>query len=376
MRAVDPFGYFFNHASAFTGLGGEASSPDPRYCFHTHYEEVRQGPALFRLTLCGVRATAGELTLRVHAYRPGGLSDILLVAGARLELADKRDGDLAIEVRFRAVRDVHYAFYGFFSEPSDLAVTSVAVTLEELDDDGAGKPFEEDVATSVLAAGAIGASASQSSALVLGRAANLEVPVSQDCTLRQLRSPEFAASVGGLPAGHDLLQLWSEIACRQALTAYGAELPATRGLLVGGPGTLLSAHCKDRGISLHVSDWKQEQGLDALAQEGHVDLLVSFLDLAAISDAKTRFEVLAGLVSRLFVGGLGLICFRYVPDAAAPSSSTTHEAEGLTRNEIGQWVFRLIGAGFSAAPLAFAPAAALARDERGRAAIVLLLRRL
>jgi hypothetical protein len=48
----------------------------------------------------------------------------------------------------------------------------------------------------------------------------------------------------------------------------------------------------------------------------------------------------------------------------------------LTRNEIGQWVLRLIGAGFSAAPLAFAPVAELARDEAGRAAIVLVFRRL
>jgi hypothetical protein len=376
MRALDPFGYFFDHASAIAGHGGESSSPDPRYCFHTHYEAVRSGPAQFRLALGGVRASTGELTARVHAYRPGGLSDVLLVAGSRLDFAGRSNEDLSLEVRFRAVRDVHYALYGYFSEPSDLAVASVAVMLEELDEEGGGAPFEENIAVSALAAGAVGTSASQASALVFGRTASLEVPVSQDCTLRQLRSREFDVAARGHSDDGDVLRLWSEIACRQALTAYGAALPGLRGLVVGGTSRLLSAFSEQHSMALHASDWHPEHGLDALAADGYVDFLLSFLDIAAIHGPEARYDTLVGILSRLLVGGLGMVCFRYAPDAALPSTAAAREVRELTRNEIGQWVLRLIGAGFSAAPLAFAPVAELACDEAGHAAIVLVLRRL
>lgn len=376
MRTLDPFGYFFDHASAIAGLGGDKSSPDPRYCFHTHYEEVRPGPALFRLALEGVRASVGELTVRVHAYRPEGGGDAVLVAGSKLDFADRSGEDLTLSVRFRAVRDVHYAFYGYFTEAADLTVASVAVTLEELEEAGGGQVFEEDVATSALAARAVGASASQSSALVFGHTASLEVPVSQDCTLRQLRSREFDAGPGVEPTGDDTLRLWSEIVCRQALIAYGAALPTMRGLVIGGNSPLLTAFCEDRGMVLGVTDWRPEQGPDVLAADGYFDFLVSLLDIAAIDGSEARYETLVALLSRLLVGGLGLVCLRYLPDAAILSTTTMGEASGITRNEIGQWVLRLIGAGFSAAPLAFAPLAELVRDEAGRTAIVLVLRRL
>jgi len=59
MRDIDPFAYYFNHSSAIPGLGGDSLSPDPRYCFHTDYIDVRPGPARYELLLRRVRASRG-----------------------------------------------------------------------------------------------------------------------------------------------------------------------------------------------------------------------------------------------------------------------------------------------------------------------------
>jgi hypothetical protein len=48
---------------------------------------------------------------------------------------------------------------------------------------------------------------------------------------------------------------------------------------------------------------------------------------------------------------------------------------GYARNEIKKWVFRLIGMGYSVAPLAFAEAQDLAIDDSGKAAFCLIVRR-
>jgi hypothetical protein len=376
MRTLDPFAFFFDHASAIPGYGGNGTSPDLRYCFHTHYVSVRPGPAQFYLRLEGPKANFGELTLRVHGFGSDGSRDAVLVAGSRLNFDGGPTDDIELAVRFRAVRDVNYAFYGYFSEPSDLSVSGLAVDLAELEEEGDGsQSFEEDVATSALAANAVGSSASQSSALVLGRAAGLKVPVSQDCTIDQLRSRDFA-EVSALQPETPPLRLWSEVVCRQVLMAYGGAVPGTRGLIIGGSSPLLAAFYEEHEMALHTSEWHPEDGLDALAPDGHVDVLISWLDMADLGDPKMRFEIFAEMLSRVLIGGLALICLRYDPETVLLSSTTASKAQRFRRNEIGQWVLRLIGSGFSAAPLAFAPLDELARDEAGRAAIVLVLRRL
>lgn len=377
LREIDPFDYFVDHASAIAGQGGQMLSPDPRYCFHTHYYPVRPGPAVYHLKLSGVRSTMGELAAHVHAHRADGTSDVLFVAGTRMEIGPHKGEEISLSVRFRAVRDVHYAFYGFFTEASDLMASDLRITLEELEDEDLERdPLLEDVPTSPLADRALGSSASQASALVLGRPASLDVPVSQDCTERQLRMREFQAEAyDRMPIG-EATRLWSEIVCRQALVVYSAAHAGVKGLELGGGSALLAAFCDDRGMSLRSSDWRVEQGLDVLAEEGHFDFLVSSIDLAAVDEAGARYAALVTILSRLLVGGLGLVCIRYVPDTALPSSTTMSAAPQLTRNEIGQWVLRLIGSGFSAAPLAFAAHEELALDESGRATIVLVLRRL
>ncbi len=319
----------------------------------------------------------GLLTVRIHGFRVDGTSEVLLVAGGQLEIDRHQNEDVTFDVRFRAYRDVLYACYGFFSEPSDLAVNDLKIVIEELDDDQKGNdPLEEDVASSVLASLAIGASASQSSALVHAGPATLDVPVIQDCTLPQLRSRKFLAEGGRGLTGSDALQKWSEIACRQALIAYGASHQAVHGLMIGGSNPFVSAFCAERGMVLRQSDWSIGDDFEELRQNGHVDFLISWLDFAAIESAGERYRVLVSLLSRLMIGGLCVICFRYVPDSVTPSSSMASASKELTRNEIGQWLMRLIGAGFSTAPIAFGSTAELVRDDAGRTAIVLVLRRL
>jgi hypothetical protein len=81
-------------------------------------------------------------------------------------------------------------------------------------------------------------------------------------------------------------------------------------------------------------------------------------------------------LARLKIGGLAVLGLRYRPDSDLVSSSTASDAQVLTRNEIAQWTLRLIGSGYSVAPLAFAPVSDLVIDERGLAGFVMIVQRL
>jgi len=140
MRQLEPFSYFADYASAVSGFGGSEPAPDNRYCLHTQYQPLRPGRAAFRLTIKGAKATKGELSLRVHAYKPSSSGEVMLAGGGRIRL-DELDSDAIDQtIRIAAAPGVHYALYGYFSEPTDLVAESVTVAIEELEsaDDGDG----------------------------------------------------------------------------------------------------------------------------------------------------------------------------------------------------------------------------------------------
>ncbi len=226
MREVDPFDYWESHSSAIEGLGGMERSPDPRYCFHTRYHEVREGRARFVLQMNGVRASFGELSMRVHAWKPDSDSNISLVSGARMMLHAEDDGELALPVHFAAQKGVLYALYGYLSEDSDVVAQTLKVAIDEPEDTGEQYP---EPPRSVLAMETQAQETRPANALLHYGRTRIEQPVSQSCVHEQVAAFGSRAREDGDLA----LAQWSEAVCLNALKTYGATYSGLEGLIVG-----------------------------------------------------------------------------------------------------------------------------------------------
>lgn len=346
MRRLDAFSYYLQHASALPGFGGPGSAPDPRYCFHTHYEELQPGRTIFRLILTDAKASVGELTLRVHGYKPGPDSDITLVAGTRKLLA--ADGQVAatieLSVAFVALKGVQYALYGFFSEPSDLQVGDVEVIVEELHSDQT--PFVEAAAPcshfsnpSVISPDRLHADGEPS----------LHNPTSQDCTHSQLPGSRRTA------ASEADCRQWENAVALAALEQYGQLDANAQGHLIGDVDGSLATAISVRGGNVAHRD------------AGYDFIVCSGLEWPAAS--VDRYQFLQGMISNVLQGGLAIFFLRY-----AAHESQRSETHNIDRNEIGQWALRLIGAGNDVAQLAFAPSAQRVADNEGRTPFVFIVR--
>jgi hypothetical protein len=350
VRAVNPFSYFVDHASQLRGFGGDRPSPDPQYCFHTRYETVRPGRAIFSLKLDGAQATQGEMTVRVHAYRPdfGGMPS--LAAGNRLDLASPQQQELSVAVPFHAVSGVEYALYGFFSEPTDMTVERVDVFLDEPEGDA-----EVEIAPpqSLLARAADPAEAGPATGLSHHGKIDIARPVSQDCTWSQL---ETGGSVS------DRLRRWREAICLTALTAYDINLPGLDGWVAGEASGSLRADFAARRFALSALD-----SASLRDSGGFADVILWPEGPNVESDGPTRWAELLSWVERLKLGGFAVVGVQYRPDVAHPVDPA--------RNTLRQWAQRLIGKGYSVAPLAFADYRDLATDEAGIGTCCLIVER-
>jgi len=366
MRDVDPFCYFSSHASALRGYGGENRSPDPQYCFHTHYIDVRPGMARYELRLKGARSSQGQLTVRVHALKASIGANASLVAGTRLDLVLDEKDDLVASVRFHALRDVTYAFYGFFSEHSDLVVDDVSVVLDE--PEGEEDDYFEPPVSAMR--GHDGPSEVRpANALIHYDALEKDSPVSQDCTWGQL------SGVGGDPLNETSLRAhqlsWCETVCLAAMPAYGAVISGLDGWVIGSVSPFMRDHFNDAPFSIRFLDHLP----DGIARNEFADFLLWPEGPSDQIRVEERWEQVRTWLGQLKFGGLAAIGLRYRHLDALMSSTIAAEHHGLTRNEIGQWALRLIGNGFSVAPLAYADQENLAVGEDHQAAFVLIVRR-
>ena len=358
MRLVDPFDYFPHHASAVSGFGGAHLSPDPRYCFHTSYGAIRPGPAVFELRLRAARWTFGELSLRVHAYRPDSGEDACLVTGDRLDPVDEQVQDMTARVRFAARRGVTYAFHGYFPEGSDLRAEDIEIALVECEegDDTYIEPPQS------LLAGSVGPKEVRpANALIHVVTPRVSAPVSQDCTRSQLE--EITGSTGD----------WAETLTLTALDTYGVERWALETLLIGPASAECERALEQRGLPLQRLDAHDVPPSDSLL---FADIVLWPSGLWGEPDPDRRWAIVQGWVGRLKIGGLGIMTARYRPDRGPVSSDDIGNGPDITRNEIGKWALRLIGDGYSVAPLAFSAPEELDLDQDGLARFALIVRRL
>lgn len=362
MREIDPFAFFYNHASAIQGLGGDARSPDPRYCFHTPYVEVRPGTAWFELNLTGVRASHGDLALRVHAFRPESGENASLAAAGRVNVATDEKRDLVVKVRFGALRDVKYAFYGHFLEDGDIFADGVKVTLIEPEGDA---EIYVEPPRSELAMQHEKREVRPANALIHAGAVRLDLPVSQDCGWSQL------ADIGPMAEDADVIACWSEAICLAAMDAYRVKGTGLEGQIVG-PATL--AFC-DRLASAGLALRRMEEDPKPEDADMFADFLLWPAARAPGPDPDARWKLVRTWLGRLKIGGMAVINLRYRHDPRPLNADSAVDGEFLTRNEIGKWVLRLIGEGYSVAPMAFLPSDELIIGKDGLAAFNMIVRR-
>ena len=377
VREVNPFDFWESHSSAIKGLGGPERSPDPRYLFHTRYHEVRSGRARFVLTLAGVNASCGELSVRLHAWRPDSDANASLVSGGRMLLEDSEGAELVLPVHFASQKGVLYALYGYLTENSDITAQSLRVVIDEPEETGDVLP---EPPRSQLALDRQAEETRPANALLHYGRVETDYPVSQSCTVDQL------SALGLLPTGFfgrdrattlDVaMAQWSETMCLNALRAYGVTHAGLEGLVVSSVATDYADCLTDRiTLTRLVGGPPPPPTSDAF-----FDFLLmpdgppTATDAAA--NARERWNMIEDWLTRLKIGGMAMLGLRYRADSDLVSSTATSDTQVLSRNEIGQWSLRLIGNGYSVAPLAFAALSELAIDSRGLAGFVLIVQRL
>lgn len=359
MRQLEPFAYFVEHASAMRGFGGQAAGPDPAYCFHTLYEEVAPGRTVYRVCLSGAKASRGELTIRVHAHKPGSGSDVSLVAGDKRRLERLSRGecgaacDLELAVSFAAVEGVQYALYGFFSEPSDLHADAITISLEEL-----GAPTFELAATGPgeeTRFGVVGLAGP--SRLLANLPPSLRDPTSQDCTFAQL-DPETGSTLNSRVAH------WWETVPMRVMLRYGFLQEGARGAVMGQAPASLAAQLVSSGCRL-PGFGKAADARDRL------DFAIAYPVEGSLDNAREQEHASKETLSHLLPGGLAVIMLRYRAgrDIENPVSAWSG------RNGIEQLALRLIAAGHDVAQLAFAPASQRVVQDDGGTPFVLVARR-
>lgn len=367
-RAIEPFSFFFGHASAIPGLGGSNRGPDPNYCFHTPYHEYQPGIVLFRVTITGAKASHGELAARVHAFRPDSGHDASLVTGSRTPLEGLAGEDLELVVRAPVVPGVQYALYGYFSEASDLRASGLSVTIEECGGDDPNDYVSSDTARSLFESSAI----DSHHRLVADGPPCLAHPVSQPLTEDQLQSSEYLKHWLDLPAHTgETGWRWRQVFALQTLQTYGMLRSGPTGLLLTDEPLPLGRLLRAQGCSLAetgVSDVSEAIPADGACPHraggipseeigpigGQFDFLIAMTKPDWFVD-KAGFHgfVSAGL-RRLLRGGIAVFLFDF-------TRGRGHRSDGLLmstghipdRQEIEQLAMRIISHGSDVAQLSF-----------------------
>lgn len=337
VRTIEPFGFWPHYASAIGGLGGPQGGPDPYYCFHTPYLEYQPGGLVFRLRLVGAKATEGELALRVHAWKADGSMDAVLVGGMRVALEDL-DGDHEYAVRVASLPGVIYAFFGRYSQPSDLTLKDLVLTAEELADENVNT-----YVTAELSPTAFGASNySTPPHLTLISEPTLRAPLSQAYSDAQLAD---AALQSVLPdavwAVEDDQARWREAYAWQALSSYGMTQPGASGYLRVGGDSPLRALLEQRGVLF----------TEALTPTmiGCHDFLVDMAPFDGGQGVTQASKAMLEKLTTLRKGGVGIFLFTAQiggPATVSSAAATQGEAGWIaSEQDIQRLALKVIGHG-------------------------------
>lgn len=331
-RVLEPFGFWPKYSSALWGYGGSESSPDPYYCFHTPYSEFAPGNLLFRAKLVGARATCGELALRVHGWRADGTMDAVLVGGMRIPL-EEMDGDPEFTVRVASLPGVLYAFFARYTEPSDLRIDDLILTVEELPDENTDTYANENLPATAFHTAAV----QQPSHLTLLSEPTLRVPLSQPMTKSQLDDASFWRELPGeLGTIADRWDRWRIAYVWQALVEYGVAAAGANGLIRTDIANPLATLLQKRGALVI------EEVAGAAAVK--YDFLAEIYRLAPFTDSITFSQHILTSMTALLRGGIGVFVFdAHLGGLPVPVSDAAQDVYIPHEQDIHRAALKIIG---------------------------------
>lgn len=347
-KAILPFGYFPDIASALPGLGGARAPVDPRYCFHSAYAFYLPGRVLFKVQFNGVCASYGEITIRAHAFRPGGGADVSLASSVQRNLENLKDSSMCLELSVIALPGVQYALYAFLSAPSDLTAGGIVIEADEL-----GGEVAENFSDSAEEPSAFGSKLRPALPQLIDAAPpSLEAPVSQGCTVAQLDSTTFQRWAVAFCNAFDAEMtpdLWRHVHALEFLERAEFLQAGARGLLVGQfqhmTGSLIARGCEVISISADAQgNLEVPKPLDALDEFSSLNAkcdfaIVSKTVMAQIPDARDLFNA----VNRcLFRGGASLLWLDY---DIKPQGDSRLSAGHVSRAEVLRLALHALGHG-------------------------------
>lgn len=332
MLQLDPFGYFPEHASVFSGLGGQHPAPDGRYAFHTAYTSATPGLATFRLRLQQVVAEPCELNVRVLAHRPG--LDIMMATSARIYLDGSPQEEVEQIVRFLAVEDVEYAFYGFLTEPVQVSASSIDIGLVSLGPAKDGKPLRSRASRFIerdylVSAGKLYSSKPPTLLRPMSQAYSRE----QDVEIaRHDLWPEIARE---LDSG---VERWRLVMPMQVLAQAGMTDPPVSGILLNPPAPTLHTALQRRGCEMAVITESQHRA-DRADLYGTADFVIGYGSSIPVQSGSFLMDDMLDLLAG---GGLAIAVF------SLPATVEEH----VFRNAVQQIALYLLGKGLGVAQIA------------------------
>jgi hypothetical protein len=242
---LDPFGFWPDVTSRLVGFGGGEHSDNPDYAFHTRYTSCGTGPIVFTVRFAGLKAQRGTLILRVHELPEVMGAHARQIAISQTQLTDLIRGDGTVSLAGLARAGSHYALVGFVY--GDTVATADGVTIEvarrtpDADDPSRPTSFRAEAERVGGAPRVVGE-----------REGTLVTPVSQLCTLRQVREPVFGAildQLGGL-SGAPVLDRWEHAFLARVLDRYDVARSGSLGLGVGALHDPLAPWLVQHGCAL------------------------------------------------------------------------------------------------------------------------------
>ena len=264
-RAVPPFAFWPDRASAIRGLGGAKHFRKRDYAFHTIYVEARPGPAGFSGRFAGLAADGGLLQLRVRAL-PIGRENATIIARDQVAFAALIANGGGWRIGFEALPGVLYAVEGVVEGGADAAADGLDI---EFDGWGDGSGYTAALAQAREAVFVAPSeverrwwrrtSPVERAGLISGEPATLAAPVSQMCTAGQMEEPTYARWLAELrqPFAWHRKQ-WEFVYILSVLEVQGMLQPGRRGLGFGCGAEFLPALFAAKGCTVVASDMAAE----------------------------------------------------------------------------------------------------------------------
>ena len=242
---LDPFAFWPDVASRLVGFGGEEPSDNPDYAFHTLYISCGTGPIVFTVRFAGLQAQRGTLILRVHELPEVMGANARQIAISQTQLTDLIRGDGIASLPAFARAGAHYALLGYIYGDTVAAAAGLTIDVARRTPD----PNDPDRQTSFRAESERVAAAVQ---VVGEREGTLVTPVSQLCTIRQVREPVLGAIIAQLGALDDAspIDRWEQGYIARVLDRYDVAQSGSTGLGIGGLHDRLAPWLVQHGCTL------------------------------------------------------------------------------------------------------------------------------